>query len=191
MNVFRLAAFAVLMTIGTAVAQDEEKKTELRIAVDRDGDTRDIHWVSRDPDFDMNDLAVGETRRISGESGKEVTLTRTDNGMQIEVDGETVVVPAMDKDATHMAFVSADGELIGAGGEEVDVQVVNDDTRVVRIQPPDGITIISSEPLDDAVQESIRSVLISAGKDEEITFLDRSADGKRVKVIRKRVEITK
>ena len=55
-----------------------------------------------------------------------------------------------------------------------------------------GVTVISDEPLDASTQESIRAVLQSAGRDDELTFIDHSGtmEGKQIHMIRKQVEIT-
>jgi len=183
----RLAALAVLMVFGAAMAQETEKKIELKIMVadDASGEDPDVHWVS-DADFELDDLAIGETRTLTGESGREVTVTRTDEGMQFNVDGETVVMPDLGQHGAHMAFVNAGGE-----HEDVDVRVIGDGAHVMRAHHPEGITIVSGEPLDDSVRESIRSVLISAGHEDEVVFIDGSGDGKHVKIIKKRVATIK
>ena len=75
------------------------------------------------------------------------------------------------------------------GGESVDVRVIGGGMHVMEGHATDGVTIISGEPLDDSVKESIRSVLISAGHDDEVQFIDGSGDGEHVRVIKKRIEI--
>lgn len=186
MNILKLAALAILMTFGAAMAQEVEKKMEIRVVVAGDGsdEASEVHWVSDDMDFDMEDLAVGETRTIESESGKTVTITREEEGFSFDIDGKTVMMPDMGAHGTHMAF-------IGEGGphEEIDVQVMGGDAHVMRAHHPDGITIVSGKALDDSVKESIRSVLISAGNNEEVTFIDGSEGGKRIMM--KKIEITK
>lgn len=184
MNTRKLATLAILMTFGAAMAQEVEKKMEIKVMVTGDdGDeTSEVHWVSDDMGFDMQDLAVGETRTIEGEAGKTVTVTREEEGFSIDVEGKTVTIPNMGEHGTHMAF-------IGEGGEhqEFDVQVMGG-SHMMQAHHPDGITIVSGKALDDSVKDSIRSVLISAGNDDEVTFIDGSEGGKRVMV--KKIEIT-
>lgn len=199
MKLIKLAALATIMVCGAAFADEVEKKVELKVVVAGDGagDASEIHWVSRDADLD--DLEVGETRTLTGESGQEVTVTRTEDGMQFKVAGETIVVPDVGAHGTHMAFIGADGEheevdveVIGMDGEEVDVRVIGGGAHMMRAHHPDGVTIISAEPLDESVKESIRSVLISAGHEDEVVFIDGSEGGGRhVKVIKKRIETIK
>ncbi len=183
MNLLKLAVLAVLMTFGTAIAQEVEKKMEIKVVVAGDGsdERSEIHWVSNDMDFDMQDLAVGESRTIESESGKTVTITRADDGFSFDVDGKTVMVPDMGAHGAHMAFAGN-----GAMHEEIEVDVTSD-VHVMRAHHPEGVTIVSGKPLDDSVKDSIRSVLISAGNDEEVTFIDGSEGGKRVMM--KKIEI--
>ena len=100
--------------------------------------------------------------------------------------------------ATHMAFVSADGDpgdidvrvmKMDGDHEDIDIEVMGDGMHMMQAHHPDGVTIISGTPLDDSVKDSIRSVLISAGNNEEVTFIDGSGDGKQVRVIKKHIEI--
>lgn len=195
MKLLNLAAIAVLMAFGTAVAQEVEKKMELKIVVDGDdsGQPGSFSW-SGDGE-DLENLAVGESRTLSSESGNEVIVTKTESGLKFNVNGETVVMPDIGQHGTTMAFVNADGvhEVHGdidvevmafEGDETVDVRVIRGDSH-----PSEGVTIISDTPLDDSVRESIRSVLISAGHDDEVRFIDGSEDGDHVRVIKKRVEI--
>jgi len=179
MKLLTLAALAALMTFGTAMAQEVEKKMEIKVVVSGDGpdEASAVRWVSDDVD----DLAVGESRTIENESGKTVTITRAEEGLNFDVDGKTVMVPDMGEHGTHMAFVG-DGTM----QEDIDVQVTGD-AHVMRAHHPEGVTIISGTPLDESVRESIRSVLISAGSNEEVTFIDGSEDGNHVVV--KKIQI--
>jgi hypothetical protein len=52
--------------------------------------------------------------------------------------------------------------------------------HVIRAHGPEGITIFSDKPLDDSVRDSIRSVRISAGNNDEVTFIDGSEASQRV-----------
>jgi hypothetical protein len=200
MKTVTIITLAALLTVGAVQAQDVERKIELKVAVagDDDGAPSVVHWVSDDADLDS--LAVGETRVLPGESGNDVTVTRTASGMQFEIEGETIIVPDMDMDGhgSRMAFVDAaagSGDIdvqvfkTDSGHENVNIQVMGDGPHMIQAHHPDGVTIISGTPLDDSVKESIRSVLISAGNNEEVIFIDGSDDGRQVRVIKKRVEI--
>jgi hypothetical protein len=183
MKLLTLAALAALLTFGTAMAQEVEKKMEIKVVVSDDGsdEATEVHWASDDSDFDVDDLAVGESHTIESESGRTVTITRAEEGLSFDVDGKTVMVPDMGGHGTHMAFVGDD-----TMQEDIDVQVTGN-AHVMQAHHPEGVTIISGTPLDESVRESIRSVLISAGNNEEVTFIDGSEDGKHV--VMKKIQI--
>jgi hypothetical protein len=92
------------------------------------------------------------------------------------------MMPDMGAHGTHMAFADASGI-----HEAVDIDM-DSDVHVMTAHHPEGVTIVSGQPLDQSVKDSIRSVLISAGNNEEVTFIDGSEDGRRVMV--KKIEIT-
>jgi hypothetical protein len=184
MNILKLAILAVLMAVGAAMADDVEieRKMEIKVMVSDDdtGDASGMHWVSNNMNFDLDDLAVGESRTIESESGKTVMVTRAEEGFSFDVDGKTVMMPDMGAHGAHMALVG------DSAMQDFDVDVTSDG-HVVRAHHPEGVTIISGKPLGDSVKESIRSVLISAGNDEDVTFIDGSGDGKHVMM--KKIEI--
>lgn len=183
MNTLKLAALVILMACGAAIAQEVEKKMEIKVMIAGHGgdEASEIHWSSNDMDFDLQDLAVGESRTIDSESGKTVIVTRAEEGFNFNIDGKTIMMPDMGAHGTHMAFVDA-----GAIHEAIDIDVTSD-VHIMRAHDPEGVTIISGEPLDQSVKDSIRSVLISAGNNEEVIFIDGSEGGKRVMV--KKIEI--
>lgn len=185
MNAIRLAVFAMLVAPVIVIADDVEREVEMKVVVV--GDSHEtVEWNADDMDFDMSDLAVGESRVIENDSGRTITLTRTESGMQVDVDGKTVEVPDFSSHAMMLETSDMDVDVIS---QEVagDVKVAVSGVHATSAHPPEGVTILSSEPLDDSVRESIRSVLISAGIDEEIRFIDGSEETHKVRVI-KRIE---
>jgi len=193
MKFLTLAALAAMLACTGALAQEEAQKVELKVIVTGDGGDQptEVHWVGQD--LDLDDLEVGETRTVTGESGDTITVTRTAEGMQFDVDGETVVVPDIGLHGGNMAFVGTSGE------QDFDIDIRSDaagtfdvtaiDTHAISAAPAEGVTIISGEPLDDSVRESIRSVLISAGVDDEVRFIDHAAGDGEVRVVTKKVEV--
>jgi hypothetical protein len=192
-NRMKVAALAVFLAPGAALAddpsQDIDHEVEMQVIVAADAHgTSTVHFDSSQLGFNMEDLAVGETRVIENDAGRQVSMTRTENGIQVDVDGRTIEVP-------HISMMAAP---VDVGDIDVDVEVIESDvpssvaialggTHAIRAVPPDGVMIMSPTPLDASVRESIRSVLISAGIDEEVRFIDGSEEHKQVHVI-KRVE---
>jgi len=190
MNSKVLAALAILAVFGTALADEQvERKMAVKVVVDDDAstDASAVHWSSDAMDFDLQDLSVGETRSIESESGQPVTVTRGEDGFTFDIDGQSIVMPDVGEHAAHMAFIDTDGM-----DHDIDVQIIGQnmgDRHALGPHPVDGVTIISSKPLDASVRESIKSVLMSAGNGDEVTFIDGSDDDQRVMVMKKKIEI--
>lgn len=185
MKIVKLAMLAAVVICGAAIAADEvERKMAIKVVVAGDGadESSDFSWTSDNMDFDLQDLAVGETRQIENASGRDVSVTRSEDGFSFDIDGKTVMMPDIGAHGTHMAFVDADEV-----DHDIDIEVLGDG-HAMRAHRQDGITIISSKPLDSSVRESIKSVLVSAGNGDEVTFIDGSGEGKRVIMMKKKVK---
>ncbi len=178
---------ACLVLAATAAYADQEQR-EMKIVVARTAgdEATTIHWVGNDdPGFDMHAMQVGESQSIVDESGRAILITREQDGFRFEVDGETVTLPAIGEHGESLTVV--EGSDVTA---DFDVEIISDGPPAA-MHAGNTVMIFSDEPLDASIQESIRAVLQSAGRDDTVTFVDRStaAGGKQVKVIRKRVEI--
>ena len=183
MHIMRTVVFALLAAPVAVLAEDVDREVEMQFVIADDTDET-IRWDMGGADFEMADLAVGESRTIENEDGRTITLTRTEDGMQVDVDGKTIELPHF---AAHaMMFDASDIDVDLTGGDIVgDFAVAIDGAQAIQAHPPAGVTILSATPLDDAVRESIRSVLISAGIDEEVRFVDGSEPPHQVHVIRR------
>ena len=95
------AAFIATLAITAAGLADEvvEHKAIVEIAVTGDDASEAIAQ-------DVSELAVGESRQIFTESGKEVVITRTDEGYDLEVDGKEIDV----SDGSDFTTVTGDHE---------------------------------------------------------------------------------
>lgn len=186
MNYWKLAVLAILLALGAAHADEVEKTVEMKMVVTGD-DHETITFDSNAAGFEPSDLAVGETRTIPNDSGRAITMTRTESGLQIDVDGKTIELPDVGAHGEHMMMVDAidvdvDVTHTGTMALPVDVEVLG--SHAIRAHGPEGVTIISEEPLDASVRESIRSVLISAGIDKEVSFIDGSEQRRHIKIIK-------
>jgi len=94
-------------------------------------------------------------------------------------------VPDFDFDAPHMAFVGASDF-----STDVDVEILGGYSMMSN-HDSSGVTIISGEALDASIQASIKAVLQSAGRDDEVIFIDGSgaADVQHVRGSRQEIEI--
>lgn len=187
MKTLQVLAWAVTLIFSAAVADVEEQRVmKIVVAGDSTSDSTAFHWSSIDSDFDMQAMQLGETRSIVDESGSSILITREAEGFRFDLDGETIILPDFDFDAPHMAFVGGSDF-----STDVDVEILGD-FSMLSSHDSSGVTIISGEALDASTQQSIKAVLQSAGRDDEVIFIDgsSSSDGKQVRVIRKKIEIT-
>ena len=163
---------------------------KVEIAVDGDGDDhRVFSWHGDGTSFD--DLEVGESKTITDDDGNQVTLMRTADGLEIEVEGEKIELMdfggEFDIDVLHGEHATEDVMIKG-----------HKTIKVVKAGSADGITIISSDSIDEETRARIEEALKDGGKDGEVLFIDGSelsgdeqADSKReVRVIKKKLDVT-
>lgn len=188
MRMLKLAVMALpLLCAAAFAAQEAEHKIKVIVADDDNSEPTTFEWTSDGADERLDNMQVGETRTVTDDSGQTVTVTREEDGYNFDVNGRSVKMPEFGEHGAHVMVMSDEG-----GSFDYDMEVGGEHHVVMkRMHAPEGVTIISDEPLDASVQESIRSVLQSAGRDDEITFIDGSAHGedKEVRVIKKKIEI--
>jgi hypothetical protein len=154
----------------------QHHKKQIKILVTPDGEDSD------EVIFDASDLEVGETRYLTSESGKEVAITREENGFRIDIDGDETFVMTPDKgmhkrimvhsaagaEATANAFVvSGEGE--GEGHEMVWVSEESGEVHLGGLE--DTVFISGAGDLDEYDRERIIDALRDAGIDKEIRFV--------------------
>lgn len=170
--------------IVTAAMAGEEHRTQIKIAVDGDGmDHQFIEFDGSDSDIDLQSLEVGESKTLTDTGGKEVTVTRTEKGLEFDVDGETI------------EFDHLPGGMHGK--HDIDIEIdgreMHKDIRVIKTDSSDGVTIISGSEIDADTRAKITEVLKDAGEDGEVMFLDGSElkddtqahEGHEVRIIKK------
>jgi hypothetical protein len=181
--------------LATAAVAGEEHRTHIEIAVEDDGSgERSFTFDSDDAGFDLQSLAVGETRAVTDASGNVANVSRTEAGFEVEVAGETINLgdPGTDEDfAMHMHD--------DAHAVDVDTDVLIEGSKQIRIvkkgDAADNVTVISGGAIDDATRQRIREALASAGMDTEVEFIDSTefdTNGarKEVHIIRKELDVT-
>ena len=176
--------------IATAAVAGEEHKMKVEIAIDGEGDShRVFKWHGDGTSLD--DLEVGESKTITDDDGNEVTLMRTEDGLEIEVEGEKIELMNFDGEF--------DIDVLHGEHESEDVMIKGHKTiKVVKAGSADGVTIISSDSIDEETRVRIEEALKEGGKEGEVLFIDGSelsgdeqAGSKReVRVIKKKVDVT-
>ena len=154
MNVRAATVFFWVFLVATAAVAGEEYRSEIKIAVETDGDeSRVFEWHSDNPDADLSKLEVGESKTLTGDDGREVNVTRTADGLEFNVAGKTIAMPH----EGHHSHVKKTKKI-----------------KVVKTDNSDGVTIISSDELDAETRAKIQAALEEAGKDGKVIFLDGS-----------------
>ena len=183
MKVRTFTVFFWVFLIAAAAVASEEHETRIEIAVASAGDDAEIfEWHSADSGIDLSSLEVGQSETITDEDGREVTVTRSEDGFDIAIDGENIDVMKIHDEGEH-------GDVMIKKTKNV---------RIIKGGDDAGVTIISSDSLDEKTRERLREVLREAGKDGEILFLDGSETGghqtahgrHEVHVIRKEIDAT-
>lgn len=172
MTIRTYAVFLWACLIATAAIAGEEHRTQIKIAVDGDGqDHQVIEFDSANSDIDLQDLAVGESKTLTDTGGEEVTVTRTDNGLEFNVGGETIEIDHMPggMHGEHDVNIEIDGDASG------DVIVKkHKSVRMIKTDSSDGVTIISGNEIDADTRARIEEVLKDAGADGDVMFIDGS-----------------
>lgn len=201
--------FAVLFwafLIASAAIAGEEQRTRIEIDVDSDAaGHQTFKFDSKDAGFNLQDMAVGETRVLTDESGSTAQVIRTEDGFELDINGEKIDISDLHAmNGPHsghkmMMHVNADGH-----AADIDTDVVIDKdvrkVKIVRSGDTEDVTIISGSAIDEATRQRIREALESSGQSGEVVFIDSSefdvdgetqAHGKReVRIIKKKVDVT-
>lgn len=85
-----LTALALALAAGVAVAAatagEPQEETKIKLVLSQDGAMERIELE------DLHDLALGESRAFTTESGKAGTVTRTEKGFELDLDGRKITV---------------------------------------------------------------------------------------------------
>lgn len=185
MNVLKVTFAMASLMLACTVMAEKDFEMHVKLAID-DGSGGERIFLNLDSEtmgFALHDMQVGEIQSVVDESGRSILVTREENGIRFEVDGKTINMPLFD--AGHDAIWIDDGS-----DKNIDVRI----HRVGRFIGGDdsaGIMIISGKTIDDATQESIRTLLLSSGYDGGVDFMSGGeTDGRMHKTIIIKREIT-
>ena len=141
----KIKKYAVLLwafLLATAAVAGEEHRTHIKIALDDDGSgQQSFMFDSDDADFDLQSLAVGETRAVTDASGNVANISRTEAGFEVEVAGETIVLGDLGAEEDFAMHMHDDAHAI-----DIDTDVMIEGTRQIRIVKTgdaDNVTVIS------------------------------------------------
>lgn len=184
-----LTLFLWVCLIATAAVAGEEQRTHIKIAVAGDGkDHQVIEFNSQDSDIDLENLAIGESKSLTDTAGQEVTVTRTENGLEFDVEGMKI------------EFDHLPGGLHGE--HDIDVEIdgreIHKEVRVIRTDSSDGVTIISGNEIDAEARAKIEEILKNAGENGDVMIIDGSElhddmqahENREVRIIKKEINVT-
>ena len=166
-----LVSVMLVGLVGSALAGDETKRVmAIEVVGDDAGDATSFFFDSEDLGFDLDEMQVGETRSIIDESGQSVLITRNEDGFSFNIDGKEIELPDF-ADAEHngIHWVS------DSDATDVNVHVMRN-VGTTSMKDMGGTVILSSEPIDAATQQAIKSVLESAGYDSDVDFIDHDSE---------------
>jgi len=178
--------------IATAAVAGEERRTEIKIAVDGDAGKHEVfRFDSADSDVDIESMAVGESQVLTDSDGNEVMVLRTENGFEISLEGEKIEIAGL-HDAHDVTVLHDVNDVDGVIVEE------HKQVRVIKSQDTDGVTIISGEEINADTRAALEKVLRDAGRDGDIVFIDGSElsdaaqvhEHREVRVIKKEFDVT-
>lgn len=189
----RISALALCAAVlgSTTLAQHSESSMELALN-DGQGEDIVIRIDSKEQGFDLHKMQLGESHALNTVDGRPVLITRVADGLTFDVDGRQISMPMMEHEAMDHDGASSHKE----------VRIMQH-AAVSAGTPPDGVTIISPTPLDDATRASITATLAAAGM-ADVRFIDIAEMGPGphsmhvpapgavddVRVIRKEVYVT-
>lgn len=182
LRLFVTLATALAIAAGLSLADESKVKSRFKFKVDSAGEA-----------IVVDDLAVGETRQFFTDSGKEVVVTRGDDGFHLTVDGKEIDVvgphgfhgaSVIDLEGEEGGSVKVIVKKVGVGEESEHVMVWHgagheahgDHGFAFVIQPDVAEHVVESGVLDDLAPE----------KREEILRVIREADRR---VIRHRAKV--
>ncbi len=147
-----IAAMALGMVgfgaISISADELEEKRVMVQIHKLSDSNTKvDLDINGQAEVFNLPDLEVGETKEIITESGSVISVTKTESGVSVSIDGEEINLPAVGSDmAAH--FIK--------GGTSLHTKVSK------------GIQVIGD--LTEEQMAIIKDAFLAAGVEKQVNF---------------------
>ncbi|WP_444998358.1 hypothetical protein [Aliikangiella sp. IMCC44359] len=150
-NKIILALGLSCLGMSSYIVNAEEKKEQVFVIKVDKSDNKDpvvdLKIDNTSESFNMPELVLGESKTITSNSGKNITLTKTEKGVNVEVDGEVLELPSFDGDLGAKIHRSS--------------RLHNKLANTVQI---------SGIELNDSQKQIIRDAFIAAGIEKEVSF---------------------
>ena len=134
-------------------------------------------------------MAIGEAQTLTDASGNVATISRTVDGFEVDVAGETVALGNLGDAEPFDVFVHE-----GDHHSDVHVDKHVKSIKMIKTGDKESITVISAQSISEAVRQKIRDALASEGIKGSVEFIDGGEfDGdveKEVRVIKKEIDVT-
>ena len=186
MKYSKLAIFAVSMILAGMASAGDEHEARIKVMVVDGHGSEGVNFKidSDDLGFNLEDMQEGETRSIVDEDGRSILITRTTEGYKFDVDGKTIEMPMLT--GGHDAVWMGDGADVDV---DVDFKTMGG-AGFFSAEEFDGVTILSSKPIDEVTREGIKSLLGSSGHSGDVNFIDTESGPHgehEVRIIKKEV----
>ena len=159
-----LPAVALMLAVPAWAGDAVERHVKIKVMTDEGGEMTEL---------DLSDLQVGETRWITSDSGKDISITREEDGYRLDIDGEETFIGSPGDGMHNRIMVQAMGHGDGEGLHEAMQSVwVTDDHKVIHLdtEGADGVFISGLGDLDENQKADIIDALRAAGVDKEVHF---------------------
>ena len=121
-SIHTVSVLAASMLAYSAFAGEEAQTKMKMIVVDDNADDEiRLELDSDDMGFDLHDMQVGENQSIVDSEGRNILVTREEDGFSFDIEGKTIKLPAFDGDHERV-WVHKLGE-----DADVDVHVIHDE----------------------------------------------------------------
>jgi len=159
MKILKLVAVAMLLSSGAAHAGNDKETHEVSVLKFKTGDSDPLVLRFEGADG-LNNLADGESRTITSDSGEAVTMTR---------DGDQVNILTSSGQSFDVPFMQGGGAHEGHGQKRVKIMRHIDSEDGESHDTP--TLFITSTELSDAQKTMIQEAAQQAGIEEEIKFI--------------------
>ncbi|MBT8136295.1 MAG: hypothetical protein KJO54_04685 [Gammaproteobacteria bacterium] len=162
---------ATLLIVAAASAGDKRVEA-YKFMFDGANGPVEVELNSDTMGFGLQELAPGDVRTTVTEDGSSITISRLDETFSLATDGEVFEIPARHGPPS-------------AGHREIMMMHHGDGKHPVlahRRASPDGLMIVSSEPLDETTRATIRDALSAAGIVQDIDFVAPGPAGENVTI---------